>query len=381
MEEAETLFYLVRLLCANTPEEEEEVREEILADTIPWHEVIALANRELLIPALYFALKGKEFFGMVQDEQLKAYLTAVSELNIERNEAILLQLRDVENICIRIGVAPLFLKGAAALSEGDYEHIGIRSMTDIDVLAPEERFVSAIEQFRAAGYRESKFGIDYDKHHHWHPMVKAGMPAALELHRRIAAESVIPCDPAIFTVSRNPDFKTAEILNPTYRLYHAFVHSEISHEAHLLRKLSIRHLYDFTVIADRYAEEIEWELLDKLAHTNRHRRIFYSYLYAAKQLFGLQCPLEVDKAYAKMHFKLVMNYFSQEKSLWKKYAYTLSIVPYFITYRRMQKIYGNHSRRMYPFIVIRHLLQSMTKRFLFSSLKLLGSDVTRRIST
>ena len=77
MQTTEVLFYLVKLLRPNSQKEHETLKRQISDESIPWHDVITLANNELLIPALYHTLKEKGLFDLIKDEQLKAYLYEV----------------------------------------------------------------------------------------------------------------------------------------------------------------------------------------------------------------------------------------------------------------------------------------------------------------
>ena len=134
MQKTEELFILCRLLRPASESEITTLREKILRDEMPWVEIIALANSDYLIPALYAALEEKQLLGVIQDEQLIGYMREVFIFNTERNHQILQQLKHLLSVLLPLGITPFFLKGSAVLSEGDYPSLGMRSMIDIDIM-------------------------------------------------------------------------------------------------------------------------------------------------------------------------------------------------------------------------------------------------------
>lgn len=364
MQTVESLLCLTKLLRTNSEKEVETLKEQIRCERIVWEDVIALANKELLIPALYYALKEKGLLECIQDEQLKAYLNEVFSFNKERNEKIVLQLHDFTAICKEINIIPLFLKGAAVLSEDDYAHLGIRSMTDIDIMVSQENFDSALKYLKASGYSEN-IESDMSKlehgHHHWDSMAKEGMPAALELHKYIETRRFILYTAETARRSANVDFPDADVLKPTYRLLHAFVHSEISHSQYKSKLLSLRHLYDFSVLANKYYAEIDWALLERLVQENGCKNIFYSYLYMSNMLFNLNTPFAVNTIHARHHYKMILIGFSAVKTFREKLYFKIFNVPTTFSYKRMQRLYNINSRLMYPYAVVKYIV-SVSRR-------------------
>lgn len=366
MNSLKSLFFLTSILRSSDKNEIDELKRKICDDEILWDDVIMFANSNYLVPSLYYMLKKKELLGCIKDEQLKAYLMEVFLLNTERNQQILLQLKDICNIFSEINLKPLFLKGAVNLSEEDYSHVGMRCMTDIDIMVPEGSFEFSISSFKKAGYKESSY-TDYkvdENHHHWDSMNKDGYVAALEIHKFIEINQLIVYNSKTSQSSKNSNYTNAYILNPTERIYHAFLHSEISHSYHKNRILALRHLYDFSILIDNYRDEIDWEQLISNINNNGFKKSFDSYLYTANKLFNLQTPYFVNSIYVKYHYKIVLLRIKKNRLFFESLYLTIIDLPKILGYKRMQKLYGITSPLSYPYSLIKYSLFLLKKYLL-----------------
>jgi len=370
MQKIEELMLLCTLLGQTSQEEIAALRERVLCDKIPWVGIIALANSDYLVPALYGQLKNKKLFEVIQDEQLKGYMREVYAFNTERNYQILDQLKHLASLLIPLGSAPLLLKGSAILTEGDYPSFGMRCMTDIDIMLDKKELGQTLEVLKRSGYSfvngEEKHQVEND-HHHLEAMQKDGMPAALELHYHAvggkASEYIIQdCDN--MQKSTNKNFKELDILLPTYRLYHAFLHTEIQHKNHKFKSLGLRHLYDFTVLTTKYKEEIDWKLLRQLAVSNHCKEVLDDYLYLANMLFSLHTPLTVENSRTRRHYKMVLKSFELKGTFLGQFYPLRAKLESTYSYKKLQKRYIFNSVVGYIVAVFKHSVYLLRKYFL-----------------
>jgi len=318
MQNIEELLILCKLLRPASKEEINQLKDEILKDKIPWTYVIALANRDYLIPALYIELQNKKLFEFLKDKELKNYLSEIFRFNTNRNQEIVTQLEDIAKILTPLKIYPLFLKGSISLIQKDYQNIGMRSLTDIDIYIKSDDLLPALNELKKHNYtyvRDTDKECIDDDYHHLEPLYKEGMPSSIELHRNILgnkALNYITYTQDKIQKSTNPIFKDVDILTPTYRIYHAFLHTEIQDDNHRLKYLALRHLFDFTILVRKYYKDIDWNLLNQLVRSNNCKKILDDYLYMAKILFNLETPLTVDNNRTRIYYKKMIKSFELE---------------------------------------------------------------------
>jgi len=340
-----------------------EYRQKIIDDKIPWLQLIAIANSNYMIPLLYMALQKNCLYDDILDEQLKEYLYTIYTFNYERNKQILQQLDDLVSTLSPLGITPLLLKGSAVLCENDYDDLGARSLTDIDILIKEDALKNAFNALVANGYHftreEDKRTLTKD-FHHIEPISKEGYPSSVELHRTILGKGVSTYMldyEQHMTKSTHKDFTDINILTPTYRLYHAFLHTELQDADYKFKRLALRHLFDFTVLVKKYEQEIDWKLLDQLVTKKECKEILEDYLYVVNQLFSLQTPLTTTTKRARKHYRMVCKEFELRNS-WLGYFYPLSAqIPKLLqaySYKKLQKIYSFNSYNGYIIAIFKH---------------------------
>ncbi len=342
----------------------------ILSEGTPWNEIIDFANQHLLIPALYDALQQKDLLNLVKDEMIVEYLSTVYEYNRIRNESILVQLQVLSHLLAKIDVTPVMLKGAAALSEGHYHNIGARVMMDIDVLVPEEKIMKCIELLESTqgGYQpidtEDPLWSDHD--HHYRRIYSDNGVAALELHRHSIGKRYpyFSNQKLMEHIRPSKRLENTSIIEPSFELYHAFLHSEISHAAHKNNTLELRHLHHAAVIINIFQEEIDWDLLAKEVEKHGLASTWSDYLYSLKRLFGTKIPPEIAENSEHFQKTIYLMENSNEKDVIRLgYFRDLQNA---LSYNTLQKIYNLKSRSGYPLALVKSILR-LSFKYAFSS--------------
>ncbi len=336
---------------------------------IDFLELVEIANHEYLTSAFFHQLDKNNFFETNSDEELSAYLYEIFTLNTDRNTQIVEQLKEIVSILNSADIEPLLLKGSASLVENDYEHIGIRFLSDIDFMVHPEQIEKAYELLIDAGYKkvDADF-IVHDTYHHLWPIEKEGMPVMVELHRRVMGGNsgieYIPFSAETSYKSNNPDFLNAWVLNPTYKLYHAFLHTELDDNNYILKHLDLRHLYDFTVLTKKYFNKINWDELERLVISLGLVNSFQAYLYMARELFGLRTPLTVDNKKVRSDYNKVLRSFELRGSI-RGDLYPL--------FPKLQRLYGNqrlkdiyhyHNNMYHAYYILKHAMHQL-KTYIF----------------
>jgi Uncharacterised nucleotidyltransferase len=156
-----------------------------------WKYVILSAVYRNVAPTLYLALTEHAALPLASVEARDA-LEGFFELNNLRNIELTGQITEVSAILNRIGVTPIWLKGASVLVENDQAQSS-RAMMDLDLWLPERTtHQAALSALSAEGYFVSDEFRDFDKKYpdarHFAPMEKSGWPARLDVHSKVLME-------------------------------------------------------------------------------------------------------------------------------------------------------------------------------------------------
>ena len=102
------------------------------APQIFWDRLVQLGSSQLVLPAIYGALKRKKLIGHTPKD-LMSYLQEITDLNQKRNTAILKQIAFLSEVFNRHQIEHVFLKGAAILITKPYDTMNARMVEDVDV--------------------------------------------------------------------------------------------------------------------------------------------------------------------------------------------------------------------------------------------------------
>ncbi len=236
-----------------------------------WEEFVGFASAQYISPAL------ADPIGALPDapKDVKDYFATVAQLNALRVEEQLAALVAVVAKLQHHGIDPFVMKGAASLICGDYQPPESRFQHDLDLLVRPEEFALASKLFLDMGYYakapetpdpwihkvyEQSFakhqtGLDFDLHCEIDlPTLRAYLPVAdfrsratSKLFRGIRFQYFLPAD----------------------RVAHCIVHAQLHH--HLQRKnlVSLRQLYELSILIKNYKNVIDWN--DLRSHFIRHR--------------------------------------------------------------------------------------------------------------
>jgi hypothetical protein len=245
-------------------------------------------------------------------------------------------------------------------------------MNDLDIMMNPDRFDEGLQLLKENGYVE--FGRDLKRwHHHTPSMDKEGFPAAVEPHFRVVYDrniEYIPFDEVTSMPSRMPDSEGLWVLDPTWHLYHVFLHSAVIDKNHRRWRLGLRYLYDFAVLSEKYGEEADWEEIRRLAERYDHLGILEDFVYLCKRLFGAKIPIPTRTLRGELFLK---------KCLWES---TLEpdtriqkIHEAYVDFRdiygydKLKRFYGLSSRWQYPFALLRYIFYHGRKHLVLNEPK------------
>jgi hypothetical protein len=182
----ETLFFVAKCLTISLEEKNrKEIELTLKTTTIDWDSVVKVSTAQYVFPALYCNLKRVGFLHYVPAD-LVAYMKHITDLNRERNQQIIAQAKEINNLLLTNNITPIFLKGTGNLLEGLYEDIGERMVGDIDLLFKEEEYKNTVKLLKRHGYINKINKFDKAKGgRHYPRLINEERIAAVEVHFRM----------------------------------------------------------------------------------------------------------------------------------------------------------------------------------------------------
>ncbi|WP_299103662.1 nucleotidyltransferase family protein [uncultured Tenacibaculum sp.] len=183
----DTLFFIGKCLTI-THEEHNRilVEEKLKANEVNWDNVVKVSTSHYVFPALYCNLKRADFLHYLPND-LVEYMQHITDLNRERNEQIIAQAKEVNQLLLSHNITPIFLKGTGNLLSGLYEDIGERMLGDIDLLTSSKHFKPSIKILKENKYSENSrnFLDNTVQNRHYPKITKKGKIGALEVHYKM----------------------------------------------------------------------------------------------------------------------------------------------------------------------------------------------------
>lgn len=151
-----------------------------------WPLLFEVADANFVLPELHQSIRKKGMRGAVPEPMLDG-LDEVARLIETRNTRLLAQMREISAAFAEADILPVWLKGAALLTEPEVNHQP-RLMSDLDVWVPEpEKQAIALAVLTRLGYatKPEALAADWDDSHHYAPLFHPERPVSLELHRHV----------------------------------------------------------------------------------------------------------------------------------------------------------------------------------------------------
>lgn len=249
-----------------------------LPDESRWLEVVDIANRAWLVPALYVALERVDCLSRIPDD-VRDYLGLIHDRNRERNRRLRAQLVETLRALNGAGIHPVPLKGAITLFTGEEMEVRSRMMSDLDVHIEPAEMPAAKAALAAIDYRETESG---------HNLARPDDAAVLSLHGVPNARSrrYLSGKPESWAISVERDDVTALVPTPTARALHLVVHDMIKEGDYWRLRINLRHLHDLSFLSDA----VDWNGVASALRDPAGRGSLALQLLALRDLFGVDVP-------------------------------------------------------------------------------------------
>jgi hypothetical protein len=326
-----TFFFICKCLTINHVEKNKILVEDNLkSGNIDWETVVKVSTAHLVFPALYCNLKRANFLPYLPTD-LVEYMKHITDLNRERNEQIIVQAKEINELLIANNITPIFLKGTGNLIEGLYEDIAERMVGDIDLLINIAQLHKADKILRDNKYASNS--ILYDDHRHLPRLTHPKKIAAVEIHRTMLDRNK----------SSHFNYKTVKqslifvndcsLLSIENQIKLTVFSKLINDSAYQLKSISLRVAYDLFCLF--YKQKVNTSILEESKNQkelNAGLMLYASILNKPKKMFFINTKnskIYFDKAIKqiegtpthRLHLKylfIVLRFKISIKALYKK---------------------------------------------------------------
>lgn len=269
-----------------------------------WASVLRLSGDHLVTPVLRWALREHKGLYDELPSNVVDYLEAVYALNLEKNLSCEDQLSELISDLNKIEVRPVLLKGAAMLVGGLYPTSGERMISDLDILIPEERLPDVLSRMLALGYQATEGMIDLDKatlkslshRHHYPALVHRDWPVSIELHVQpvVLRYRTLLGSEDVLGKATKAVMPRGECLipDPEIMITHNVVHAFLFDTIDCMKTISLRQLFEFVLISQKYHADIDWDQIAKRFDDLGYGRNMRQYLGMARGCFDLDAAPE-----------------------------------------------------------------------------------------
>ncbi len=230
----------------------------------------------------------------IKEQLHQAYLRTLS-----RNLVIYEHFRNVALALNEAGIPVIALKGIH-LSETLYKDIGLRQLSDMDLLVKEEDTADCLELLKSSGYAplagKTRFIEQNADCHHLSPMIKNGVSVEVhtKLHKEIEAYQVKTADLWNNTERAEINGAGISVLAPNHLLIHLCLHLD---KHFVSAKVQFTCYTDITNILGIYEKETDWEGLEKLCDEYNCIESFFKHIILSAKFFNAPVPDNILNKY------------------------------------------------------------------------------------
>lgn len=319
----ETLFFVAQCLTINTERENKEsVLIKLKNEKIDWDMVVKLSTAHYIFPALYYNLKKTRLLKYVPDE-LVSHMKYISELNLERNKQIIVQVVELNKILKSNNIKPIFLKGTGNLVDNLYNNIGERMIGDIDFICSKNDYPKAIKTLTKNGYFPvDKTKYSYPEFKHYRRLKNKKGIAAVEIHKELIIEGYheeFNYDLVIKNVRKS---KGINILSFEDQLVLSIVTNQINDNGFYYKTVPLRNAYDVFLLSKKTNAKDYFSKFENL------KKILNCFLAVCHTIFGNIKTLEYNKTKETENYLSLINSFFLDERRRKRRMKSIYILLY-----------------------------------------------------
>ena len=250
---------------------ETELRAKLSSKTMDWDWFVKASSQLGVMTSAYCRLEQKGLLDLLP-EDLNSYLSDITQINRNRNETLLHQVKELSVLFDTHNIPHVFLKGSALMASGYFKDFGERLIGDIDVLVGTTDLYKAEQILLDIEYvslKNTVFG-KYKTHRHLPRLVHKDRLGAVEIHSKLLQKEVSKLvDPKEILANRItinqvyvPDAKT--------NLDVLVLNNQVNDFGYLLKFTNFKCCYDSLVLEQQHKN-----LTNHNYKTSKYHRVFF----------------------------------------------------------------------------------------------------------
>lgn len=306
----EALFFIGKCLTISHEEHnKKEITEIIKTDSVDWDMIVKVSTTHYVFPALYCNLKRIELLTYLP-EDLVGYMKHITDLNRERNEAIISQAKEINNTLLAHKITPIFLKGTGNLLSGLYEDIGERMVGDIDFLVNPNSLSFTIEKLKQNGYKKycnQNFDNTFISRH-YPKMIKEDRIASIEVHYRMVSDQLVSEFNYNFIKNNTIKFNKITTLSYKDKIIMTSINKQFNDRGEKLKNFGLRNSYDLFLLSKKYSPK---EAVNQL----KNHKYLNNFLASSYTILGAPSSIDfIDNIQSKKYVNQQLKFLTKQKS-------------------------------------------------------------------
>ena len=248
----ETLFFVGKCLTITHEEQNRNiVEQEIKSGFVDWDNVVKLSTNHYVFPAMYCNLKRANFLQYLPKD-LVEYMAHITDLNRERNQQIIEQAKEINELLLANKITPVFLKGTGNLLEGLYKDIAERMVGDIDFLIDQNSAEKALNILSVNQYVSvNKVPIHSDYIKHYPRMIKKGSICAIEVHLEMTLKKFSSVFNYQIIKPQTRKLGLFTLLSYEHQIAHTIINKQLNDYGYVYKNVALRNYYDLYLLSSK----------------------------------------------------------------------------------------------------------------------------------
>ena len=362
MNDKEILFFVGKCLTINHEEHNKILVEDILkSNTIDWPLVVTLSTSQFVFPALYCNLKRAHFLHYLPKE-LVVFMKRITDENRERNEEIIAQAKEINELLLKNDITPIFLKGTGNLLEGLYDDIAERMVGDIDFIVSKENATKAYSILCEHKYfsnpGSSLKNSLVKELRHLPPLTHTKKIAAVEIHIELLGKKYRPEFNYNAAKNKSHKIKNINVLSFKHQLALSIISEQINDGGFRYNTIVLRNAYDVFLLSKKTEAKTSFDEFKSLKNP------LNCFLATCFQVFNSPLSLQYNSTTETEDYLKIFNKELDDENLRKKrhhkikkraaqkrklnFVYRLFFDKYFIIFQagRIVRKYSKIKRRL-----------------------------------
>ena len=298
---------------------------------INFEKLVKIASSHLILPTLYNRLLLKKELDTIPNE-LQLYLKEIYEINRNRNEILLNEINEINEIFYKNNIDFVFLKGAANISCNLYNDIGERMVGDIDLLVNKNDIQKSMKIVKDYGFQDNL--ESFGEGRHLKRQISEKKIFAIEIHRYLLRKNInfINTDEIL---DKKIYYDRIPIPNLNFQINHNIYSHQINDFGNVYLSYSYRNIYDTILLLKRKNTFNEYNFKENKIKSNYFMILGQLKVMNFKIIkFDNFDKLKFRFKYQNKIFFLIFNFLAE----FKKIRYYLG---------KFKKLFKNHNYRKY----------------------------------